>query len=300
MKKITLFLGLIIGSFICFSCGNAQKPEADQAASKQLSSATVSGTKDVYPLFKAYWAAYNFRDTAILQQADQAEQLLVDYINLFPALPIDSVRLGVKAMLTEAAVEPKVLAFFVEKYAHYLYDPNSPMRNDQYYEPVLEFLLAAKTTDATAHTRYASLLKLLRKNMPGTVAADFSYLNTLGAQHTLHQSGEGLRLLVFYDPGCMHCAAIIEQMRSSEILNQQLAAHKLSVLAICPVADQGSWEAYIPSIPAAWTNGFDIKKQVIEGELYDIKAFPTLFLLDQNNKVILKDADWQQVEAVFK
>ena len=49
-------------------------------------------------------------------------------------------------------------------------------------------------------------------------------------------------------------------------------------------------------IPSKWINGYDKELTVRNRELYDLKAMPTLYLLDKDKKVLLKDAPVEQVE----
>ena len=61
------------------------------------------------------------------------------------------------------------------------------------------------------------------------------------------------------------------------------------------------WRDYIPRsrrdvIPSGWINGYDKELTVLDRELYDLKAMPTLYLLDKDKKVLLKDAPVEQVE----
>ena len=300
MKKIKYVFAWLVLSCFCFSCGNSGDTAARQDSLTQASPSPTPEKKDVNEVFKDYWKDFNFQDTLSLKQGDQLEQRFVNYIALFPKVAPDSMQAGVKAMLSAAAAEPQVLQYFLEKYDHYLYNPSSPLRNDLYYEPVLSFLVGHQGLDASTRSRYSTLLKLLQKNMPGNSAADFPYVDRHGKKLRLSAGATALRLLVFYDPGCQHCAEIIESLRSSAAINAHIDAKQFEVLAICPVGDEATWKAYDKSIPATWANGFDYSKAVIEGERYDVKAFPTLYLLDEDNKVLLKDVDWQQVDALLR
>lgn len=48
-------------------------------------------------------------------------------------------------------------------------------------------------------------------------------------------------------------------------------------------------------MPANWINGFDSNQEIANEELYDLKAMPTLYLLDKGKKVLLKDADLDEI-----
>ena len=45
-----------------------------------------------------------------------------------------------------------------------------------------------------------------------------------------------------------------------------------------------------------WTNGYDKELVIKNKNLYDLRAIPTLYLLDKNKTVLLKDATLQKVE----
>ena len=50
-------------------------------------------------------------------------------------------------------------------------------------------------------------------------------------------------------------------------------------------------------MPAAWINSYDKSLDIKNKEVYDLKAIPTLYLLDKEKKVVLKDVTFAQVEA---
>ncbi len=48
-------------------------------------------------------------------------------------------------------------------------------------------------------------------------------------------------------------------------------------------------------MPDNWVNAYDEKLQISNEELYDLKAMPTLYLLDKEKKVLLKDAELKDI-----
>jgi hypothetical protein len=46
----------------------------------------------------------------------------------------------------------------------------------------------------------------------------------------------------------------------------------------------------MPIYPEEWYNGFDPDYVLREGDIYHIRAIPSLYLLDKEKRVILKDA----------
>ena len=53
-------------------------------------------------------------------------------------------------------------------------------------------------------------------------------------------------------------------------------------------------------IPDGWINSYDKELTVLTEECYDLKAMPTLYLLDKDKKVLLKDAAVRDIEDYFE
>ncbi|UZJ65744.1 DUF5106 domain-containing protein [Sphingobacterium sp. KU25419] len=283
-RYLTVLLPYAI--IILFSAGchptKTPPPETKQTAHESGSSANT--------LYN-FWENYNFNDRTTLQDTNQSEQQLIDFIGSFPQYPIEQVKDAIQHMLQKTESNPAAFTYFSNKYAHYLYDPNSPFRSDWYYEPVLEYLTTSPNATDPEKIRYKMQLKQVRKNQPGTTVTDFQYLNSHGKKENLHDSKGLTRVLIFYDPACPHCKEIMNQLKSSELLNTLIAAKQIQIIAIDPMEDKIAWKEYQSQIPSNWTNGFDHQNILIKTELYSIMAYPTLYLVDDSNKIVLKDPD---------
>jgi len=75
----------------------------------------------------------------------------------------------------------------------------------------------------------------------------------------------------------------------------------LVILTIYPDQDLEAWQNYLPQLPAQWINAYNPGAQVKDNHLYDLKAIPTLYLLDANKTVLVKDGtSATQIEAALK
>jgi len=74
---------------------------------------------------------------------------------------------------------------------------------------------------------------------------------------------------------------------------------QVQVLAIDPWGDRAKWKAYQTELSDKWINGFDSDSKVLSFNLYDLKASPTIYLLDENKKVLLKDTYLEPVIQYF-
>ena len=97
-------------------------------------------------------------------------------------------------------------------------------------------------------------------------------------------------ILFFSNPGCEDCKAVIDQLSSLPDLNGAIAAGVLAVVNVYPDEDLSQWHAYAPVYPDNWYNGYDQDLAVGAG-LYNLRAIPSLYLLDKDKKVVFKDVD---------
>lgn len=289
LKVFKLFFQLSLGVMLVWGCQNKNDSSTEiNEDSTQVSSSTDN-------VFIHYWDDFDFADTISVMNPEVGEQKLVDFIVAFPNVSETVRSLAINNMLSKAKHVPTSFEYFTEQFDHYLYDPNSPMRNDLYYEPVLEFIIdSAGLLDAERRS-YANLLNLVRKNRVGSQASDIKFLLPDGGNASLHNMSAPFTMLFFYEPGCSFCETSIDQIKSSSYFQQLLNKDMLEILAIYPYSDLAIWKKYQKEIPINWTNGFDSEGLIIEKGLYDIRATPTIYLLDKDKKVLLKDADLNQL-----
>ena len=74
-----------------------------------------------------------------------------------------------------------------------------------------------------------------------------------------------------------------------------ISAGKLAVLNIYIDEDLEAWRSYMPIYPEEWFNGFDPDFVIRTDVLYNVRAIPSLYLLDKDKTVIMKDAVTERV-----
>ncbi|MGO3807849.1 MAG: DUF5106 domain-containing protein, partial [Sphingobacterium sp.] len=237
-----------------------------------------------------YWRGFNFNDTALVKSPQIGEKKFVDFLEMLPTVSDSLAKQAINIHLKVAEENVTSLKYYIKQYAHYLYDPNSPSRNELYYAPILEYLIAYPKTSETNRVRYQMILELVRQNMPGTAANDFTFRDSNGSISSLYDIETEYKLLFFYDPTCHICEDKIRDLSNSKSANDLIERNQLTVLAVSVHPDQDLWESDQKSIPENWINGFDFKGEIIGKGLYNVLAFPTILLLDKSNTVLLKDA----------
>lgn len=248
-------------------------------------------------LAKHYWDNVNFADTNYIHHPDVTERAWAEYCNLLTHVPLETAQEGIRKVINRTNADKKVFKYITSLADKYLYNPNSPLRNEEFYIPVLEEMIASPVLEEIEKVRPKALLTLAQKNRVGTQALDFTYTLASGAQHKLYQLQSDYLLLFINNPGCHACEETINALKNAPVIGQLLEEKRLSVLSVYPDEELDEWREHLSDFPQEWINGYDKELVIRDKELYDLKAIPTLYLLDKDKTVLLKDATAQAIET---
>ena len=224
------------------------------------------------------------------------EQKFADWTSVLDMLPFPKAEKAVSRVYARAlACERKdtssnLMETFTELFYKYLYDPNSPVRNEDYYNVFVSRLAAYEGLSPEMRGKYEREARMTSLNRTGTVAADFRFADKAGRIRTLHSVKAPLTLLFFSNPGCNACMNIIDVLKEEPVIAEMIASGRMAVLNIYIDEDLQGWRDYMPIYPEEWYNGFDPDLVIRTDNLYDVRAIPSLYLLDEEKRVILKDA----------
>lgn len=236
-----------------------------------------------------YWDKFDFSDTVFIAHADTAEmaRAYAIYVANFVA-PTEQE--PIRNLMQRASTSKKMFDYFVMLAEQVLHDPNSPVRNEELYIPVLEAQLNTPFYNEYERLAPEYDLQLARQNRIGHRANDFRYTLASGRSARLYSIKADYVLIFINNPGCPMCKQIQTAIGESQLLNDMLAKGTLKVLAIYPDRDLDAWYEYAPTMPASWINSYD-KGGVIEAErLYDLRAIPAMYLLDSHKTVLVRDS----------
>lgn len=100
-------------------------------------------------------------------------------------------------------------------------------------------------------------------------------------------------MLIFYDPECEHCKQIMDMAASLPLSPDK------QIIAIDAENDRDAWTRTKDTLPAEWTVGF-ATTPILDNELYSLPGSPTLYILDSEGTVIMKDPAPDQAFAYMK
>lgn len=309
MRKILVIAVIVLSLCAAEGCTGKKKKNAANAAdgTEQVKTQpakafrlpevpiSITGeTEQVAYLARHFWDNIDYADNAYADN-DNTEQAFANYIMVLNNLPdMESVGKAVTAMMKrlEAEATPEMYEYITGLYEKYLYDPNSPYRSEDVYITVLESIVANPKLEEIEKIRPESQLRMAGKNRVGNKALDFHYRTAQGKSGSLYGIKADYLLVFFYNLGCPACKEVragLAEVFAEPAMASMLSSGRLKVLAVYPDEDMTEWDKYVGDIPANWINGYDPEQEINNNELYDLRAIPSLYLLDRDKKVILKD-----------
>ena len=239
-----------------------------------------------------FWDGMDWSDSSLVSDTAFMEQNFANFIQIASMTDENSVKEAMGHLVKGATADSLSAGVIISIAEKYLYNPNSPMKDEGAYIAFAEALLDCQSINLADRERTRWRLEASRKNRPGATAPDFEFIRPDGRHETLkswiHSSGAGSNMLIFYEPGCESCDRILGSLASSNELNEAITAGEIAVLAVYPDEDIDSWRATAPSLPRNWTVARDAGS-INERELYILPAMPTIYLIDDKGTILVKD-----------
>ncbi|MBO4476283.1 MAG: DUF5106 domain-containing protein [Bacteroidales bacterium] len=184
---------------------------------------------------------------------------------------------------------------FTEMVSRYLFDPNSPVRDEDLYLPFVEAMERSSCTSDDMRAAYSYEARQCRTNQYGQKVPDFRYSTASGSKGSLYGVKADYTMLFFSNPGCTACKDIIDQVLSRPYVERYIKEGRLAVVNIYIDEEISKWRDYLHNYPSYWINGYDYTFQLRDSGKYDIRAIPSLYLLDSSKRVLFKDAPTENV-----
>lgn len=177
----------------------------------------------------------------------------------------------------------------------YLYDPNSPLRDEDLYGVYAARMAGYDGISETEREAYAYDAQMCSLNEVGSRAANFVFSDASGRMHSLYGIDAEYTLLFFSNPGCNACEEIIRVLTDALAVDSLIESGWLAVVNVYIDEDIAAWYDYMFLYPSAWYNGYDPNGIIRNDILYNVRAIPSLYVLDRDKTVLMKDAPDQRV-----
>ncbi|NLA15351.1 MAG: DUF5106 domain-containing protein [Bacteroidales bacterium] len=320
MKLLFRISFLAVLFFIAFSCsgkGNKESQKLPEFKPTSVPAPVVSEEEIFKYRVLHYWDDFPFDDIRCVRQEGYVERAFTNFAGLLIRADNRTAREGIRRMVSqmEAAgktdsVQRQVVLAFNQMAELYFYHPNSPYRDEDLYLPILEYVVSSPFPDTLEKVRPIYLLELINKNKVGSPAADFHYIGAIknlphipepSHTKTLFSLSSRFTLLFFIHPDCSACMGATHELLASELITSMVKNKTLTILSLYPEEDREAWLQYLPNLPAEWLHAWNPESEIRNGNLYDLNAIPSLYLLDSNKRVLVKDAlSIKQIEGVLR
>ena len=224
----------------------------------------------------------------------EVEQKFADWIGILNEVDLEVAHKSVAKLYDRSLACEKrnpssnVFETFVMLAEMYFYDPNSPLRNEEYYLPFVSRYASYEGLSEVERKKYERDARLCALNRIGTKATDFRFCDRYGRIRNLYNIDAEYTLLFISNPGCNACMEIINVLKSDAI-SIMVDRGVLKVLNVYIDEDIQAWRSYMSVYPDNWYNGFDPDFTLRNNEVYNIRAIPSLYLLDKEKNVLMKD-----------
>lgn len=236
------------------------------------------------------WEGFAFSNQQAVESREVEERFARFLLGLESQTPTQQAE-QIGALLAKAE-QNNATARFLTLAEKYLYDPNSPYRDDERYLLFLQYAATHQFTDYTTNPRYQKHYTMVQKNRVGHKATDFPYTTQAGEKGRLYNLQSRYILLFFHDPDCEECQFVKKQLENQ---HAYFAQKGVQVVAVYIDNEVEAWrKAHYPS---TWLSVY--APEIDRQDLYDIKALPTLYFLDAQKKVIVKDGMIEHVIQYF-
>ena len=312
-RIIQIWIAVACLSLILSACSSSPKKQGkEEAKNTEVKSFQAPEIPPVYTdqrerakyLVTHYWDKFNFADTSLIWMPEITEQAFVDFLQVLPYVSYTDAEKEISGMLDKAlSADTLMFAYFTVLYDKYLYNPNSPMLNEELYIPVLKYIVNSERVGEIDKMRPAFRLEMALKNRVGNSATDFTYTLPSGKKGKLSGINADYTILFFNNPDCIACRAIKAEGDASELVKSLLNVKvqdnrkKLVFLSVFPDPELEVWRRMLPEQPKEWICTYDDGQVITKERLYDLRAIPTFYLLDREKRVLLKDAPFRIIEA---
>ena len=233
-------------------------------------------------------------------QSMPAPERYNSFIEQVAALDPERAEFLMNATMESLVDNPKGYRQMMELAERRFSDAADPIHNEKLYMVVLKHATEKYVLSNAEKEKQRLLLEGAKKNMIGSIAADFDYVTTNDKNvHHLKDLKADYILVYFNNPDCESCEAVKQRLESNETINQMVNDKKLIVLGIYPYDDQKLWKK--AKYPKMMINGWNKSRTIEYGELYDLPTLPCFYLMDKDYKVLIKnEGSLNKVEAMLK
>lgn len=294
MKRILFLLSLLV---MLSNVSVAQ--EQTTAVAPKITFPMIAVPESITePQARAKYLGEHFWDNVDFNTASEAllEQGLIDMASIFPLLDDAALSSSLSALVLRAEGSKTGLKSILALADTYFYGTSSPMYNEAAYRLLLQAALVSKSLSKADKEPYQKQLVILEMNNEGMSAVDFDMQLVDGSKAKLSDVEAPVVILFFYSPDNLDCKLQRFRLTQARMINYLQRAGGIKIVAVCAEGDKAAWDKFRADSPAEWLHVFDATGKLKADNLYDLRTFPRIYLLDEKKTVLLKNTKADDIE----
>lgn len=246
-----------------------------------------------------YFDPFPFTDTTLLNTT-LVEQAIAVYLSALSEVPPKKGIESLRSLLKKAEVDSLMQRKFIYSLEQIFKSNNEIKFTNVYMETILELAIQSPYFIEAEKQRMQKTLANVRKNKEGSIATDLELEDSKGNVFTLHSIESPYILLVFTNPGCPACADLRTALAANSKLGEMIERKDLKLINVYLGEDLDAWRKHAGEYPSQWLYLRDKTQAVFKNDEYYIPAIPSVYLLGNDKRILLKDAPYRLVEEALK
>ena len=249
---------------------------------------------------KHYFDNINFSDSGLIRTPILENKLKYYIEKVIPQIP-DSIILETEKIIEITKINSEMNEY-VCSYLMTYFDLAGKMGLDRVFVTIAEkYYLTGnlKWVDSKLMAKIQKRVQELKPSMLYAKAPDLKRIvNNIGEYTSLYNIEAQYTILIFWEPNCGHCKKEIPKLYK---MYDDLKKNDIEVMAFYTQNDKKLWLKFIEAHNIDdWINVFDEFHFSDFRIKYAIDSTPSIFLLDQNKKIIAKNIDVSTLEHFLK
>ena len=237
-------------------------------------------------LVKNFWNSFDFKKKSPVDQYALNEAFKV-YVTTFQFATAKEVEQSVDKMIKNLSGNQILLMQFCKAAEESLYGPRADYWSDETYLRFLDAVIKDKKISDNRKAKYIKQAQVLRESAIGNPAPKFWFQDSQRASKQYFPMSTPTMLIFGYPDNTDWRLARLK-MESNYQLEDALKQGKVNILFIIP-EEIDNWQEEVSNYNTYWTVGQsnDVDK------VYDLRFFPSIFIVDSNGKITDKNIDTQ-------
>lgn len=249
-----------------------------------------------------YWDNIDFSESGLIRAPQGLlTRKIDDYIDKVVIQDYDSLTKAVDFCIGKTLPYTEIQKYFVQYLTQKFQDRKVMCQDNVTIHLISKYYCTGSAwwyDDTTGKKKMCEEATKAIPTMCGKIAPDLNLSDTAGNFHRLYQNMGKFTIVFFYDPTCSHCKAAIPIVNA---VYQKYKAYGVKIYAIASEGKYIEWKKMVKDNKEIqdWLNVCKTNEYYpwpYNRYYYNIQSNPTMFILDENAKILGKKIDENQLE----